>query len=106
MSRARLLADMMREALMCIPNVEIKDLGTERAAIVTFTVQGVDASDVKARLAAQGINVTTSQPSSTLLDAIARSLPTVVRASPHYYNSEEEVYRFTETIAAIARNDN
>ena len=69
-------------------------------------MQGVDASDVKARLAAQGINVTPSQPSSTLLDAITRSLPTVVRASPHYYNSEEEVYRFTETIAAIARNDN
>jgi selenocysteine lyase/cysteine desulfurase len=44
---------MMREALMCIPNVEIKDLGTERAAIVTFTVQGVDASDVKARLASR-----------------------------------------------------
>ncbi len=52
------------------------------------------------------VNVTTSQPSSTLLDAIARSLPTVVRASPHYYNSEDEVHRFTEAIAAIARTSN
>ena len=32
-------------------------------------------------------------PSSTLLDATARSLPTLVRASPHYYNSEEEIER-------------
>jgi cysteine desulfurase/selenocysteine lyase len=102
MARARLLADMMRDGLMRIPGVEIKDLGTERAAIVTFTVERADASDVKARLAAQGINVTTSQPSSTLLDAMARSLPTVVRASPHYYNSEEEVHRLIEAIAAIA----
>jgi len=102
MARARLLADMMRDGLRRIPGVEIKDLGTERAAIVTFTVERADASDVKARLAAQGINVTTSQPSSTLLDAMARSLPTVVRASPHYYNSEEEVHRLIEAIAAIA----
>lgn len=105
MSRARLLADLMRAALMRIPGVEIRDLGTERAAIVTFTVEGVEASDVKARLAAQGINVTTSQPSSTLLDATVRSLPTVVRASPHYYNSEEEVHRFSEAIAAFVRKD-
>ncbi len=105
MSRARLLADTMRDALMRIPGVEIRDLGAERAAIVTFTVEGVEASAVKARLAAHGINVTTSQPSSTLLDAIARSLPTVVRASPHYYNSEEEVRRMVEVIAAIARDN-
>jgi cysteine desulfurase/selenocysteine lyase len=105
MSRARHLADMMRGELTRIPGVEIRDLGNERAAIVTFTVEGVEASNVKARLSTQGINVTTSQPSSTLLDAIARSLPPVVRASPHYYNSEEEVLRLTEAIAAFVRKD-
>jgi selenocysteine lyase/cysteine desulfurase len=36
--------------------------------------------------------------SSTLLDAEARGLPTVVRASPHYYNSEEEIARALEAI--------
>ena len=42
-------------------------------------------------LAQARVNVTTSDPSSTLLDSTARSLPVIVRASPHYYNTEEEV---------------
>jgi len=103
MTRARLLADMMRSELARIPGVEIKDLGTERAAIVSFSVAGAEASAVKARLAAEGINITTSQPSNTLLDARARSLPTIVRASPHYYNSEEEVQRLARSVAALAK---
>ena len=51
------------------------------------------AEAVKARCAAAGVNVSTSSPASTLLDATARSLPTVVRASPHYYNTEAEIER-------------
>ena len=101
MARCRMLADLMRDELARIPGVTIHDIGAERAAIVTFTVAGFDASEVHARMKAQGINVTTSQPSSTLLDATARSLPLIVRASPHYYNSEDEVMRLTRAVAAL-----
>ena len=55
---------------------------------------------MKARCAAAGINLSTSQPSSTLLDATARGLPTLVRASPHYYNSEAEIERALAVIAS------
>lgn len=102
MERCRLLADLMRDELARIPRVAIHDLGRERAAIVTFTVERVVAEDVKARLVQQGINVTTSNPTSTLLDAAARGLPLIVRASPHYYNTEEEVRRLVGAVAAIA----
>ena len=54
-----------------------------------------------ARCAAAGVNVSTSSPSSTLLDATARALPTVVRASPHYYNSEAEIERLLEHCAGL-----
>ncbi|MBN9263585.1 MAG: aminotransferase class V-fold PLP-dependent enzyme, partial [Hyphomicrobium sp.] len=101
MARCRMLADLMRDELARIPGVTIHDIGAERAAIVTFTVAGFDASEVHARMKAQGINVTTSQPASTLLDATARSLPLIVRASPHYYNSEDEVMRLTRAVAAL-----
>ena len=67
---------------------------------MTFTVAGVDAEDVLTRMSAEGINVSTSKPSSTLLDARARSLPSIVRASPHYYNTEDEVERFAGAVAA------
>ncbi len=104
MVRCRLLADLLRTELLRIPGVVIHDLGVDRAAIVTFSVAGVDAEEVLARMSAEGINVSTSKPSSTLLDARARSLPSIVRASPHYYNSEEEVLRFARAIARLAGN--
>jgi len=40
--------------------------------------------------------------SSTLLDAKARDLPTLVRASPHYYNSDEEIAWALEAIRHCA----
>ncbi len=101
-ARCWMLADLMRDELARIPGITIHDIGAERAAIVTFTVAGMDASQVNSRLSAEGINVTTSHPSSTLLDASARSLPLIVRASPHYYNTEDEIHRFTRAIAALA----
>ena len=47
----------------------------------------------------QQINVTVSRLPSTRLDMEARGLPSVVRASVHYYNSEVEIDRFCATLA-------
>ncbi|MFO1070602.1 MAG: aminotransferase class V-fold PLP-dependent enzyme [Geminicoccaceae bacterium] len=98
--RNRLLAGRLRAGLRGIPAVTLQDLGPEPCAIVSFTVAGKAAAAVKAELAAAGINVSVSSPSSTLLDALARGLPDVVRASPHYYNAEDEIDR---TVAAVRR---
>jgi cysteine desulfurase/selenocysteine lyase len=54
-----------------------------------------------ARSVSSGINCHTSSD-STLLDAGARRLPDLVRASVHYYNTEEEVARFAAAVAALA----
>jgi cysteine desulfurase/selenocysteine lyase len=101
MVRCRALADQLRAALAEIPAVTIHDLGPLPAAIVTFSIQGFEADAVMKCLAEAGINVSTSKPSSTLLDATARGLPTIVRASPHYYNTEGEIGRLTSVIEAI-----
>jgi selenocysteine lyase/cysteine desulfurase len=102
-ARCRALADRLRAGLRAIPGVAVHDLGTNPAAIVSFTRGGVDAAAIKARCAAAGINLSVSQPSSTLLDATARDLPPLVRASPHCYNAEAEIDRTLEVIAAIQR---
>jgi cysteine desulfurase / selenocysteine lyase len=102
-TRSRALGNRLRAALRDIPGVTVHDLGDRPAAIVTFTVTGIAADDVKTRLAAAHINVTTSDPSSTLLDSAARHLPEIVRASPHYYNTEGEIDRLTVEIRKMAR---
>jgi cysteine desulfurase / selenocysteine lyase len=99
-ARCRALADLLREGLRRIRSVTLHDLGPHPAAIVSFSMAGVEADAVKACCAAAGVNLSTSKPSSTLLDATSHALPTVVRASPHYYNSEEEIARAVEVIRA------
>ena len=102
-ARCRVLADRLRAGLRAIPGVTVHDLGTNPSAIVSFTMAGVEAAAVKAHCAAAGINLSTSQPSSTLLDATARGLPPLVRASPHCYNDEAEIDRALAALAAIRR---
>lgn len=97
-ARCRALADLLRHGLRRIPGVTLHDLGPHPAAIVSFSVAGVEAEAIKARCAAASVNLGTSTPSSTPLDATARALPTVVRASPHYYNTEAEIARTLELI--------
>jgi cysteine desulfurase / selenocysteine lyase len=101
-ARCRTLADRLRIGLGAIPEVTIHDLGPHPAAIVTFSVAGREADAVKTHLAAAAINVSTSDPASTLLDAQRRALPVIVRASPHYYNTEDEIDRLASVIAKLA----
>ncbi len=99
-ARCRALAGRLRAGLAAIPDVALHDLGRDPCAIVSFTLAHADAAALKARCSGAGINLSVSRPSSTLLDATARGLPPVVRASPHYYNSEAEIDRALEVIAA------
>ncbi len=101
--RAYALAEGLRERLDDLPGVAVKDLGVERCGIVTFVADGMEAGEIKAALAAHAINVSVSPPGSTRLDTEARNLGEMVRASVHYYNTEEEVDRFCETLARVTR---
>jgi selenocysteine lyase/cysteine desulfurase len=99
--RCRALADRLRDGLKGIPGVTLHDLGPKPCAIVSFSVGGIDAQAIKARCAAAGVNVSISSPASTLLDATARHLPPVVRASPHYYNTDEELERLLAVVRGL-----
>ncbi len=100
--RCRFLAGLLRAELAEIPGVTLRDLGSDLSAIVSFTVDGVEACSVKKLLAEARVNVSTSHPSSTLLDATARGLPVVVRASPHYYNDEHELDRLAGVVRRLS----
>lgn len=101
--RAWGLADGLRERLAPLPGVQLRDIGTETCAIISFTIDGLEPDDVVASLGAQGINIGASTPGSTRLDAESRGLPTLLRAAPHYYNTEEELDRLAAALAAERR---
>ena len=100
--RVRMLAEMLRARLSRIPGVVVRDLGAERCGIVTLTLEGQEPAALQNALAGEAINVTVSTRLSTQFDMAARGLDAVLRASVHYYNSEEEVERFATALAALA----
>jgi cysteine desulfurase / selenocysteine lyase len=96
------LAQRLRTRLDGLPGVQVRDLGQVQSGIVTFTVEGHTPEAIQQRLAAQKINITTTTVYSTRLDMEARGLSQMVRASVHYYNSEEEIERFCEALASLS----
>lgn len=90
-TRAWALAGRLRDGLRHIEGVTLRDAGETNCAIVSFSMAAATPSDVVAYLRSNGITIGTSDTNSTLLDANARSLPTLLRAAPHYYNSEAEI---------------
>ncbi|MFF9001166.1 aminotransferase class V-fold PLP-dependent enzyme [Streptomyces achromogenes] len=91
--RVTALAARLRHRLAQSPNVTVQDRGRRLCGIVTFTVDGVPAADVRQHLTAAGVNTSVSAIASARYDLGARGLPAVVRASVHYYNTEEDIER-------------
>lgn len=100
--RCRMLADRLRSGLASIRGTKIRDLGNAPGAIVSFTMQGHEAETIVSSAAAAGITIGASDPSSTRIDSEIRSLPSIVRASPHYYNTEAEIDRLINHLADLA----
>ena len=100
-ARISVLANHLRTQLNALEHVTVRDLGAQKCAIVTFTVDGKEPEAIRHALREHHINVSTSSIFSTRLDMEARQLERVVRASVHYYNSQEEVERFCATVAKI-----
>jgi cysteine desulfurase/selenocysteine lyase len=95
------LGAMLRTGLSGVSGVHVHDVGSVQGAIVTFTVEGRSAVEVKAALHDAAINVSVVMPSSARFDMEERGLPELVRASVHYFNTEEEVERLTAAVARL-----
>jgi selenocysteine lyase/cysteine desulfurase len=101
-ARTAMLGARLRSQLGALPGVSVHDLGEVRCAIVTARVDGVPAADVAAALARAGVNVSTTVAGHSPLDTQDRAVHPLVRFSPHYYNTEEELDRAVSLVAAIA----
>ena len=99
--RIKSLAYKLRTQLSPLPGVIVRDRGVTQCGIVTFSVEDKNPDEIVSTLSKDNINVSVTRRSSTLLDMDARGLDNLVRASVHYYNSEEEVERFCRTVESL-----
>lgn len=83
-TRVRQLAADLRLKLTAVEEVVLLDLGRpeRQCGIVSFSVRGVDAGEIKQGLRARGVYLSISSADGTPLDAKKRALPTVVRFLP------------------------
>jgi cysteine desulfurase/selenocysteine lyase len=92
------LAAQLRARLREMPRVEVLDLGRAPCAIVTFTIAGTDPRAVASKLSQRRINVSVSTIEDTRLDMEARGRESWVRASVHYFNTEEDITALADAV--------
>ena len=95
------LAGVLRTRLAAIPGVMVHDKGDRLSGIVTFSVAGIEAQKVKASLQEKKINVSVGNAQNTLVYMNRHHLVTVVRASVHYYNTEQEIDTLCSAIGGL-----
>lgn len=100
-TRIHALSAALRQRLARIPGVTLTDLGEVKCGIVTFTVNQSNHDAIRTALRARDINVSISTKFSSRLDMDGRGLETVIRASVHIYNTEDELDRFVAALQAV-----
>ena len=99
--RCKMLSQRLRDGLKTNKAIVVHDLGHHQNAIVSFNHLGMAAEQFVRNASGAGVTIGLSNPASTLLDARARSLPPVVRASPHYFNTESEIDQLIKHCAEV-----
>lgn len=99
----RAVAATLREGLRDVPGVTIQDAGPDLGGIVSFTVAGRDPDEVREELGRRKVTVSVSPAVSTRLDMTERGLEAVVRASPHYFVSPDDVDAAISAVDSLRR---
>jgi selenocysteine lyase/cysteine desulfurase len=93
------LAELLRAELGALAGVVVHDKGLIRCGIVTFIKESEDSVSLHRRLRALKINTSVSSPEYARFDMEGRGLGDLLRASVHYYNTEDDVLRFCSAVA-------
>ena len=95
------LADNLRQKLSLVDGIHATDEGVEKCGIITFTADQLEPTAIKQALSKQRVNVSTSKGSGSLVSFQDRGLEEVVRASVHYFNTDEEIDYFVDVLKKV-----
>jgi selenocysteine lyase/cysteine desulfurase len=94
----------MRAGLGAIPGITVHDRGTVKSAIVTFSHKEVATTEIVNRLRLEHrINTSASDVQLTRTDTLDTGIKAMVRASPHVYNTEDEIDTLLNAVAGIVQ---
>jgi len=99
--QVKLLSDFMRQELSTIDKVRVLDRGPEVCGLVTFTVEGSQPKYLVDELLKRKINVVPSYRNFAVIDFDEKQVEWAIRASPHYYNTKEEIEKFLDSVKEI-----
>lgn len=99
--RVKYLSSRLRTLLSQVPMIRVLDKGPELAGLVTFFIKDCDPEKLKKELQQRGINISISHRSNALIDFDAKQVPWALRASPHYYNTEQDLDTFVTTLKSL-----
>ena len=99
--RAWALAESFRERVAELDGVRVHDKGEERCAIVTVSTEGHHPLDLMRALRKEGINTSRTGRDAAVFDFEEKGVDQVLRISPHYYNTEEEIVAFVDALSRL-----
>jgi selenocysteine lyase/cysteine desulfurase len=99
--QVKLLSEITRQKLAAIDKVRVLDRGAEQGGLVTFHIEGGDPKHILRELLNRKINVVASYREFAIIDFDEKGVQWAVRASPHYYNTLDEIETFIEVLTEI-----
>lgn len=99
--RSWALATTLRGMLTAMDRVEVLDHGAVLSATVTLSVDGWSPPDLVRELRKRGINTTGQSRIDAVIDYDHKSVDGSLRASPHYFNTEDELDVFVGALGEI-----
>jgi selenocysteine lyase/cysteine desulfurase len=99
--RAWTLAASLRDRLAELDGVRVQDKGKELCAIVTVSTGENHPLDLLRALRKEGINTSRAGRDSAIFDFDEKGVDQVLRISPHYYNTEEELDAFVDALLRL-----
>lgn len=99
--RIQMLSHSLRTKLKGIRKVEMHDDGQVLCGIISFTCSGLSCSSIATALRRKNVNVSVSRRPSTRLKFEHKGITEVIRASVHYYNTEEELCTLVDALEEI-----
>ncbi|MGW4383972.1 aminotransferase class V-fold PLP-dependent enzyme [Kitasatospora sp. NPDC004531] len=100
-ARVDALAGRLRAGLSELDGVRVHDRGQVRSGLVTFTKDGRDTQGLVDGLRAAGVTTIMSRPSAAKFDTRPEKPSEVVRASVHYYNTDQEIGQLLDAVAKL-----